>query len=130
MGNFDDRVASFQRLGLSEAAARIAATGRRRHEADVRREMDTGQPPTRLGESGRGGLASREPLPSVLAEAIDEVSAAAREVFGKSEDQARIYALQLAERALDRCGDATAAASHLRTARIAIREVYRPQGAR
>ncbi len=122
MGNFDYRVAIFQRMGLTEAAARIATIGRGRYEADVRRELDGDPSATPLAEAARGEVATD----AALVEAIAEVASAAKDAFGKTDEQARVYAVQLCESALAK-RDARSVRLYAQT----LRDVYlRPRVAR
>src|SRR6266704_6025564 len=113
MGSFDELVDLFRGHGLSEAAARIAATGRGMTEAQARAEWDRSTGSAPLAESARDG--------DPAAVAIREVTGAAQAALNMTEEQAVRYAEQLHEREKTRHG-AEHARQYLGRFAVSLRE--------
>jgi hypothetical protein len=111
MSLFDERVASFCRLGMSEAAAKIAVIGRHETEAGSRAwhdeldaQMDAQDAAIREAQAAK---ATASPTPA-LAEAMAAVEVAAVGELRMDSEAAKKYAVQLAEREIAKGGVAHA----------------------
>lgn len=117
MDTFDEVVGKFQRLGLTEAQARIAASGHGLNEAQARTVW---QAPDPAAEAEQARLAARAGLPP----AVRDAATAARQHLSMGEAEARDHAVRLYERENRRAGT-THATQYLRTYAAGLRAPQR-----